>query len=355
MQELSSRTTVRPSDKSLPWLAAAGISAAALFVASRFAERIRRRPAELRGKIALITGGSRGLGLALAHELGTAGCRLALVARDSDELNTAVTHLREQGFDAAAFPCDVTQQSALDDLVTGVVQHFGRIDLLVNDAGLIKVGPIDSMQEQDFEEAMNLMFWAPVHLTTKVLPHMRKHGSGHIVNISSVGGRVSLPHLLPYSCAKFALTAFSTGLSSELSSEEIPVLTVVPGLLRTGSYLNASFKGNKQGEFGWFSMLGNLPGFSVSAEFAAREVRRAIENRNLTCTISLPAKLLIGAEALLPEANRELMQAAGTYLLPKGDGSKAAEAGKMVNHKFGSVFQALTQLGRMAATRLNER
>ncbi len=75
----------------------------------------------------------------------------------------------------------------------------------MNNAGHINVGPVDSFDHSDFEDAMNVMFWAPVNLSFAVLPHMRERGSGHIVNITSVGGRVSIPHLLPYSCAKFAL------------------------------------------------------------------------------------------------------------------------------------------------------
>ena len=200
---------------------------------------------------------------------------------------------------------------------------------------------------------MNLMFWAPVNLTLAVLPHMQRQGGGHIVNITSVGGRVSIPHLLPYSCAKFAFVGFSTGLSSELDLEKIHVLTVVPGLMRTGSYLNAMFKGAAKREFAWFSLLGNLPGASVSVEDAAQEIRHALLKRHLTCTISFPAKLLIQADALLPETTRTVMQFANQFVLPSA-GTDAARAGKTMNPKFSALFQALTSLGRLAAHSYNE-
>jgi short-subunit dehydrogenase len=338
----------------LHWAAAAGLSAAALFTAAKLAGRIHPAQVSLRGKVALITGGSRGLGLALAEELGAHGCRLALCARDSEELENAVTRLRSHGFEAEAFPCDITKEETLDQLLAHVIGHFGTIDILVNDAGLIKISPVEDLQHSDFDEAMNLMFWAPVNLTLRVLPHFKQKGSGHIVNITSVGGRVAIPHLIPYCCAKFAIVGFSTGLSSELDPSHIHVLTVTPGLMRTGSYLNAEVKGQQDKEFAWFSLLGNMPGLTVSAKEAAVSIRTALQRREQTCTISLPAKILIQSEALLPEATRAMMQAVNTYLLPLATGKTHSASGKTVNSRFGAVFQALTTLGRAAAQSLNQ-
>jgi short-subunit dehydrogenase len=328
--------------------------AAATVVAARkiLTLRVTQKAAELQGKVVLITGGSRGLGLALAQDLGRQGCLLALCARDKSELDEAVKHLVREGIEAVPFACDVTNQNEVATLIQEVTARFGRIDVLVNNAGLIKVGPFESMQHVDYENAMNLMFWAPVNLTLAVLPQMKKQGGGHIVNISSVGGRVSIPHLLPYSCAKFALVGFSTGLSSELKTEGIHVLTVTPGLMRTGSYLNAEFGGEAQAEFAWFGLLGNLPGFSVAADFAAASIRRAIETHQYTCTISLPAKILIGLEALLPEASRTLCTVANEVLPYAAGGSSTS--GKPLDSRFGKLFQALTLLGKRAALNLNE-
>jgi short-subunit dehydrogenase len=261
--------------------------------------------------------------------------------------------LRGSGVEVAVFPTDISRSENIAPLVSQVLAHFGSIDILVNDAGLIKVAPLDNLSHADFEEAMNLMFWAPVNLTLAVLPHMKSQGGGHVVNITSVGGRVSVPHLLPYSCAKFAFVGFSTGLSTELSLEKIHVLTVVPGLMRTGSYLNALFKGSAKREFAWFGLLANLPGVSVAAGDAAREIREALLKRQLSCTIGFPAKLLIHAEALLPETTRSMMQIANQLVLPS-PGTQGATAGKEMNPKFNALFQALTSLGRLAASSYNE-
>ena len=307
----------------------------------------------MRGKVALITGGSRGFGLALAKELGSHGARLALCARDGAELERARVLLRDKGLNASIFPADITRESEINELVNRVTAELGGIDILVNNAGSIAVSSYEAVTHKDYEDAMNLMFWAPVNLTYAVLPHMRVRGSGRIVNIASVGGRVSIPHLLPYSCAKFALTGFSTGLGSEVQSHGIRVLTVTPGLMRTGSYLNAEFKGAAQKEFTWFALLGNLPGFSVSAEYAAASVREALENNEQACTISLPAKILIGLEALAPDVNRTLLEFVDRYALPHSANTQE-HSGKSLDPPLNVLFQALTRLGKLAAVKLNE-
>ena len=329
------------------------VSAAAIIAARRLFSAIAGPKIDLRDKVVLISGGSRGLGLALAREFGNHGSRIAVCARDASELDEACIRLRKEGIVAAPFPCDVTNHSQLEALVYDVVDHFGKMDVLINNAGFIKVGPFHAFTDSDFEYAMNLMFWAPVKLTFAVLPHMIKQRTGNIVNITSIGGRVSVPHLLPYSCAKFAFVGFSTGLSSELKSRGIHVLTVVPGLMRTGSYLNAEFTGSAKQEFAQFSLLGNLPPFSVAAEYAAARVRRALQKQRYTCTISVPAKLLIAAEALLPDTTRATFEFISRYLLSHSEQTDSV-VGKALNPHFGKLFQTLTTLGRAAALRLNE-
>jgi short-subunit dehydrogenase len=201
---------------------------------------------------------------------------------------------------------------------------------------------------------MNVMFWAPLNLTLAVLPQMKQQQSGHIVNITSVGGRVSIPHLVPYCCAKFAFVAFSKGLSGELDARRIHVLTVVPGLMRTGSYLNAKFKGSAENEFAWFSLLGNLPGFSVSARYASRRIVNELQYNRRTCTISLPAKILVRTEALLPETTQTIFALLNRYLLPRPGSGTQPISGKIINSRLNVFFQALTFLGKTAARELNE-
>jgi short-subunit dehydrogenase len=344
----------RKPDHSLNWLTVGTLSAVGMFTGAKLARRLARPKLDLKQKVVLITGGSRGLGLSLAFELGSLGGYLALCARDAHELEKARTRLAERGIDAAIFPCDISEESEIEPLVARVLDRFGRIDVLINNAGHISVAPLERLQHSDFEQAMKVMFLAPANLTLAVLPHMKQRGSGHIVDITSVGGRVSIPHLLPYCCAKFAFVAFSKGLGAELDAHRIRVLTVVPGLMRTGSYLNAKFKGLAETEFAWFALLGNLPGFSVAATYASRCIVKSLQHDRRTCTISLPAKVLIASDALLPEMTQTILTAVNRYLLPGAGGRTQPASGKMLNSSLNRFFQTLTFLGKTAAHELNE-
>src|SRR5438477_2406633 len=215
----------------------------------------RREEIDLRGKVVLITGGSRGLGLEMARQFGAQGCPVILCARDRDELARAAQDLEARGIvETHMFECDITDRSQVEQMVAAAVERFGHIDVLVNNAGVIQVGPIEQMTVEDFESAMSVMFWGTLYATLAALPHMRQRGEGRIVNVTSIGGKVSIPHLVPYSCAKFAAVALSEGLRAELASSGIRVITIVPGLMRTGSHLNAKFKGKHEEEFTWFSL-----------------------------------------------------------------------------------------------------
>jgi NAD(P)-dependent dehydrogenase (short-subunit alcohol dehydrogenase family) len=334
------------------------VTAATVYIVRKLAAR--KLPGEkvhpdfdLRDHVVLITGGSRGLGLALALEFGARGARLALCARDESELQEACRVLDEKGIKAVPFVADIRQAAETQSLLQRVMQQFGKLDILVNNAGEIQVAPLKALSREDFENSMDLMFWAPVNLSLAALPHFAERRSGRIVNITSIGGRVSVPHLLPYSCAKFALVGFSSGLAAEAKSSGIHVLTVVPGLMRTGSYLHAKFGGKSKSEFTWFGLLGNLPGLSTAADSAAKTILTALQKNQYNCTISLPAKLLVAAEALLPNTTRSMM----TYVsrvLPDASGPTPQRTGEELNPQLNSVFQAFTTLGRKAARAFNE-
>ena len=208
----------------------AGIAAAVLAGAGYLAlTRLRRRtPIDLRRKVVLITGGSRGLGLETAREFGSHGAIVAICARDESELNRAQADLQARGVEAQSFVCDIADREQVSAMANRVAERLGPIDILVNNAGIIKAGPFLEMNMEDFEQAMGVMFWGPLHATTAVLPAMRERRQGSIVNITSVGGKVSIPHLLPYCCAKFAATALSEGLRAELEPEGIRVQQLYP-------------------------------------------------------------------------------------------------------------------------------
>jgi NAD(P)-dependent dehydrogenase (short-subunit alcohol dehydrogenase family) len=291
-------------------------------VAAR-AVRRRRRTASLQGRVALVTGGSRGLGLLLARELGRDGCRLAICARDVAELAQARADLEGRGVETLAVPCDVTDRAAVDRLVGEVTDRFGPIDLLVNNASIITVGPVQETTLEDFERVMAVNFWGAVYPTLAVLPAMLHARRGTIANITSIGGKVSIPHLLPYNCAKFAVVGFSEGLRAELRGEGVDVVTIVPGLMRTGSYLNALFKGRREREFTWFALGATLPGASMDAERAARQIVAAIRRGDAERILSLPAQVLARVHGLAPATTIEALGAVRRLLLPRPTGGEA--------------------------------
>ena len=281
------------------------------------ARRLRR--VELRGKTVLITGGSRGLGLALARRLAKNGCRLALCARDPDELFRAAEELRADGTKVFTGVCDVTQPDQVDAFVALVNAHFGGVDVLITCAATIRVGPLANMTKKDFADAMDDVFWGTFHPTMAVLPSMRAAHAGSIVHISSIGGRVAVPHLSTYSTAKFAVSGFSEAMRAELARENISVTTIAPGLMRTGSHLNAMFKGQAEKEFAWFSLGATLPITSMSADRAAAQIIDALVHREAERVLSIQAKILAFAHNFFPSLVADIMAAQNRYGLP-GEG-----------------------------------
>ena len=209
-------------------LAAAATAGAAAVAAYR-----RRQPEDdLAGEVALVTGSSRGLGLLVATELARRGCRLLLCVRDGAELERAADWLRSTGAEVATVTCDVTREESAGQLVDAARERYGRLDILVNNAGIIRVGPVQSTSPADYEAALATMAMAPVRLALAALPAMRAQGHGRIVTITFIGGKLSVPHLLPYSTAKFAAVGFPEGLRAELGGGPVTVTTVVPGRSR---------------------------------------------------------------------------------------------------------------------------
>ena len=271
----------------------------------------------LRDRVVVITGGSRGLGMAMARVFSRRGARVALLARDAGELERAQQMI--QGRQVLTRACDVRDQQQVRDSVADIRRELGEIDVLVNNAGTITVGPGDSMSPEDYREALDVFFWAALHTTSAVLPSMKQRRSGRIVNISSIGGKISVPHLLPYSVGKFALAGFSEGIGAELAKENIRVTTVYPGLMRTGSPRNADFKGKHRAEYAWFLLSDSAPGISINADRAARQIVNACELGKRQLIISLPAKLAIKVHALFPTITLPLL-AATARLLPSAEG-----------------------------------
>ncbi len=330
-------------------------AALALGVGAAMAGRAwqRRAPLDFAGKVVLITGGSRGLGLVLARQLAAEGARLALVARTERELEAAATALRAQGADVLAFSADLREAAQAAAAVARTVAHYGQLDVLINNAGVIQAGPLAHMQADDFADSLAIHFWAPLHTARAALPHLRAAGNGRIVNIASLGGRVAVPHLAPYAAGKFALVGLSDSLRTELAVDGIRVTTVAPGLLRTGSPPNALFKGRHHTEYTLFAILGALPGLTVDAESAARQILTACRYGLPELTIGLPAQLAARANALFPSATA-LVQQIIVRLLPPPTGPMGDQARTGWDSQTALAPSPLTHLSDVATAANNE-
>lgn len=276
----------------------------------------RRRSISLRGRVALVTGGSRGLGFLIARELLREGCDVAICARDPVVLEQARARLSAGGR-ILAVRCDVGDADQVAAMITTVTGALGPIDLLVNNAGVMHVGPEQSMTDDDYRQAMDVIFWGTVNTTRAVLPSMRARREGRIANITSIGGKVPLPHMVPYAAAKFAAVGFSESMHAELRRYGVRVTTVVPGFMRTGSPVNAWVKGDARAEFAWFAAGGATPLTAMSADRAARRIVLAIRRGETELVLSWQAKLLRMAHALAPSLATGIAGAVNRAL-PKG-------------------------------------
>ncbi len=237
----------------------------------------RGRWFDFAGKSVLIVGGSRGLGLVLARQLVDQGARVAICARTEEDIEAAADELRQRGGDVLGLTCDARVPADVERVVEEILSKWGRIDVLLNVAGVIEVGPLDTMTLADFHHAMETNCFGPLHAILAVLPAMRRQKWGRIVNVASIGGKQAVPHLLPYDMSKFALVGLSNGLRTELAKDGILVTTASPTLMRTGSHRNAIFKGRHRQEYAWFSIGGSLPFASLDAERAAAQILRACQ------------------------------------------------------------------------------
>ncbi len=295
--DLNKAASDSPDDRSAKgWWAAVGLGAL-LVVNAIYKEATKYK---LRGKVVLITGGSRGLGLVLARQLAKKGARLAICSRTSDQLDRARQELESMGAQVIAFTCDVTDRSQVHSMINSIRQHYGRIDVLINNAGVIQVGPMETMNIEDYEEAMKTHFWAPLYTMMSVIPHMKQRGNGRIVNVTSVGGKIALPHMLPYSASKFALVGLSEGMRSELKKDNVLVTTVVPDLTRTGSPRSVVVKGDHEAEYAWFKIADSLPLLTQSAETAASKIIGAIEQGEAEIVLTFSGKLLDAIHGAAP-------------------------------------------------------
>ena len=306
----------------------------------------------LAGKRVLITGGSRGLGLALAREMSARGARIALLARDPAELEAAARDLRERagaaGTEVLTLVADVQRAGELEQAIAETVRIFGGLDVLVNVAGVIQASPLANLDLADYHEAMDVNFYAPLRAMEAARPALRR-SRGRILNVASVGGKVGVPHLASYSASKFALVGVGQAWRAELAGEGITLTTVCPGLMQTGSARQIVVKGQHASEYALFATLDNLPGLSLRADEAARRMVGALERGDAEAMIGGPARILALAQALAPQLTADLV-ALGTRLLP----GPSRDNRRMVGKALETRLTRLNPIKRRSEAEYNE-
>ena len=342
---------LKNNQRSLLVLAGLGV----VCVLSAYRTRLRKVRYSLKQKNVVITGGSRGLGLALAEVCLARGAAVFLLARDIEELGRADKHLNVvfPSADRVKFvQCDVTSPSSVQAAFSEIAAVWNRVDVLINNAGVIHVGPAENQELSSYHEALETNLLGAVHTAYVVMPQMLARKAGQIVNIASIGGLVAVPHLLPYTTSKFALVGFSRGLSAEMATKGIKVLTVYPWLIHTGSHLKALFTGKSELEYQWFSAGATLPIISMGPQSVSHAIADAIEDGRSELLISPWSHLAATAAQLAPGLTR-LLLGLTSRILPAADSSRGND--RVPGATFQNQSPALIdKLGVAAAERWNQ-
>lgn len=316
-------------------------------------------PGSATAPLALVAGASRGLGLAIARDLGRRGHRLVICARSADELAAAGASLTAEGFTVRTAVCDVADADAVEALVETVEREDGPIEVTIVVAGVIQVGPLASLTRDHFQEAVDIMLWGPVNVALAVVRRMRDRGRGRVGVVTSVGGLVPVPHLLSYSTAKFGATGFTAGLRTELAGTGVKVTTVAPGLMRTGGHLHSEMTGHQGAEYAWFAPLGSLPLIAMQPERAARKIVDGVLAGRAYVLLSLMTKVAARVNGLAPTTTAAALGLAAR-LLPDGPppGGTDTVQGHTVEERLAplpaALVRAVTSFGRAAGRRLNQ-
>jgi NADP-dependent 3-hydroxy acid dehydrogenase YdfG len=223
----------------------------------------------IEGKVVVITGGSSGLGEATAKLLAERGAKVMLGARREENLERIVSEIEDDGGVAAYRVTDVTSQDQVENLVAGAVEEFGRIDVLVNNAGLMPLSPLDALKVDEWEQMVDVNIKGVLYGVAAALPRMQEQHDGQFINLSSVAGHVVFPNSAVYSGTKFAVWAISEGLRQEVG-DEIRTTTISPGAVASELTGTISHEETAEGTNALYEM-------AIDADAVARAIAYAIE------------------------------------------------------------------------------
>jgi len=242
-------------------------------------------------KVAIVTGASLGIGRATALALAEQRARVALASRNSEALSALAEELKRRGREILVIPTDVTQREEVEALVRAVVAQWGRVDILISNAGEYIRAPITDLDPATIQRSLDVNFFGGVYCVKAVLPHMLKQKSGHIVFVTSMDGKIGLPPDAPYVSAKFALTGFCEVLRQEVRDQGISVTNVLPGRVDTPMIENLRFS--------WISP-------KLAPESVAKAILMGIRKRTPIVILPPGAKLLYYINVFAPALSDRL-------------------------------------------------
>jgi NADP-dependent 3-hydroxy acid dehydrogenase YdfG len=239
------------------------------------------------GKVVVITGASSGLGESTARLLAEKGAKVALGARRKDRIDALVRDITAKGGSALGFKTDVTKREDVEALVKGAVERYGRIDVIVNNSGIMPIAPMAALKVEEWDRVIDVNIKGLLYGVAAVLPNMQKQKSGHIINMASIAGfKVFAPGGTVYSATKFAVRAVTEGLRQELKADNIRCTIISPGAIATELPESSSEEATRKSLHEFYKM-------AIPADSIARAIAYAIEQ---------PADVEIGEVVIRPTA-----------------------------------------------------
>jgi short-subunit dehydrogenase len=249
----------------------------------------------LKDKVAVVTGGSSGIGRAIALELASCGCRLAVVGTSRARIDDTLA-LMPVGVESRGYVCDVSDRVAVVHLADAVEKDFGEIHITVNNAGITSSVPFAEFDMDLFDRIIQVNFFGVVNCCHAFLPRLQAAGVGHIVNMSSMLGFVGVPNQSAYVATKFAIRGFTESLWAELYATDIAVTGIYPGTIQSEILQRATFSDDLEKQ----AMMKMMDRFGIPASDVARKTVEAIKRCSREVIIGRDAKALIGLNRLHP-------------------------------------------------------
>lgn len=296
---------MRRREKERPSLSWAWISGALAVGITARAVRIHLLKRRQKGSVVLVTGGNKGLGREIARQYLSLGAKVIILGRDQKTLDNAVFELSELG-EVTSVRADITDPDQVLGAIAEIQRRYGRLDGLVNNAGLVIGGPLASSSEDDYRRLLETNLFGTRNMVEAALPLLRASLQPWIINVTSAAGKLAVPYLIPYGASKAALARYSEGLALQLASEGVHVLTVYPSFIHTGVWEHTPVKEAKIPLARVYGFISAMPFISMSTSGAARRILDAQAQGKLKIVIPLSGDIFVRLVYLMPKLTMRL-------------------------------------------------